>query len=325
MNIPMQCTLCTCVKAACLFISLFFFKPAIFLNQIMIQLQLQSHGSSLPFSFPESARETTLGTYIAYKTTVEAHKPKSLSDYEEADYDSAILEALPLKEITEAWPAYYISFISFWAGIPSDVLALTALHEVTALYKLITVSVAAFDQQSQQLSFTHQGQQYLYPSQGTNAISGQIEYLRSASVLEVVEAMQFEEQYGKLKEGYWSALPFIIAILCRRAGEQLPLDAVAREAFLAERAQLFHSLPLQEALNVAFFLPASRHSAANGGSPYSIQPQGESPLPQAKNTGVNMDGTSTWKALQKVVSSPCQALRKCKARWQQTFTRPSIG
>jgi hypothetical protein len=291
----------------------------------MIYLHLQSHNSNMSFSFPESARETTLGKYIAYKKEIEPGKPQSLCDYEEAAYDVQMLDALPLKEITEAWTVYYISFISFWTGIPQDALALTAVQEVAELYKLILQSVAAFEQQPGQTSFRHLGQEYYYPAHSVNAITLEEEYLRSAKVIEVIEALQFEEQYSKLKEGYWEALPYIIAILCRRDKEQLPLDGQAREAFMADRAALFDTLPLQDALNFAFFLPALKLSAAGDGSPYLTLRQKGCPLLQERNTAASTGGTYAWKALPGAAFLLRRGLRKCKALWRQMFTKPLTG
>lgn len=73
-------------------------------------------------------------------------------------------------------------------------------------------------------------------------------HMRGSTVIEFLEASQYQHHYRQLEKGRWEAMPFVVAILARPEGEEYDSDKVE------ERGKKFLRLPLDVVWNVSFFL-----------------------------------------------------------------------
>ena len=96
-------------------------------------------------------------------------------------------------------------------------------------------------------SFTFKKKKYYLPKSKVDYFGNEIE-MAEASFGEVVEAMQIQEMDKSFQENNFKVLPYQIAMLCRRKGEDY------NDQIVKERAEVFKELPMDVVWQVAFFL-----------------------------------------------------------------------
>lgn len=231
---------------------------------IVLEITKRSDDTKQEFQFEESLSEVTLKRFVDFKETVEANKPKSLSDYEEcaADKREAMVATIELKEF-DKWQDYFVEFAKYWAKIPDEFAVELREEEITFLYSHINKALVQFYFDENKKSFKHNGIEYQYPEAPLNPFYNKKEYMKGNRLIDTITAMQFDMFATQLGKSQWNVLPKIIAIICKKKGEEMPLNSVSREKWIAERSKLFDSLPLTEALNVAFFLSSRKRIYQN--------------------------------------------------------------
>lgn len=145
-------------------------------------------------------------------------------------------------------------------------------------------------------SFEIDGQTYFLPAKGFS----------KSTMGEYIERQHMILELERMERGEMEALPRMIALLCRRNEEPLPVDADDRDAFIDDRAQVMMKLEADKALQVAFFF-AKQTAISTGVFRASAQKQkrGKSSK-RAKRSSKNMGGTVSSIGLRKVAGSTVQ-------------------
>jgi hypothetical protein len=268
----------------------------------MIKFQITDNKGGQPqiLEFEESLTEVTLRRFIDFKEKVEVLKPENLAKFESLNEQERfqLLADISLEEIETKWNDYTIEFVKFWAGISDHVIARMSYEDVFHIYSIINNLFSKIQISENEEFFEFQKERYYYPQSPPNAYSGSKDYLKSNRMVDVIEAMQFELFSSAIGETKWSVLPNIIAILCKKKDEELPIKTAEREQWIAKRAKLFEQLPVNVALNAAFFLLKRKRVSESALSKYSTLPPVEAfRIPERPSFGKSMDGTpqpSKW-------------------------------
>lgn len=261
----------------------------------MIQFKVTDNKGGQPktFQFEESLAEVTLRRFIDFKEKIEANKPESLIKWESIPQEEkeSFVATLPIEEVTGKWNDYTIDFVKYWTGMTDDVISHMPIEDIHYVYRIINNYFSNINIDEKATSFDFDGNVYLFPEAPVNPYSDKKDFLKSNRMVDIVESMQFELFSSALGESKWSVLPSIIAILFKIKDEELPIKSADREAWIAKRAKLFEVLPVEKALNAAFFLLRRKNTYGNGSSQYSIQHLEAFPTQEQRNSGVSMDGT----------------------------------
>lgn len=227
----------------------------------------------LKYNCPEGLHEITLGKFIKFKETVDKAKPKTLAEYESIENETEkqkFLESVDPEEIVNAWTDYYVSFVQFFTGIEDEVAAIMEREQVSFVYKLINLSILSYQYNDNKTEFTHKGETYYFPPAPLSQISRRKEPMKGTRVIDTIEAFQYDKFSAAISKSDWGVLPIIIAILCKRKDEEMPLKTTLRENWLMTRKKIFETLPLNEALDVAFFLTGQRRISESLSPLFSI-------------------------------------------------------
>ena len=233
----------------------------------MIVFQLAGNN----YKYPECLSEITLGKFIQYEEAVAIDKPESLQNLEsikDEDERKKYLAELSDQSITQDWLLFFVDFICFWTDAPEEEVQRIGSHEAIWMYGLINQYISNFEFDKDKTYIDFKGDKYYYPKAPINVFSKEKEYLKGTKIIEVIEAFSFEQYAEQLSKSNYGVLPFLIAILCRKENETLPLRQDEREEFINDRAQMFRELPMDEVLNFAFFLPMQRRFSKKDSSHY---------------------------------------------------------
>lgn len=284
-------------------------------------------GEAKEFQVEESIQEITLGKFVRFQNDVAITKPASLSAYEEADESGReeLLKDIDVDQITSDWRNYFIAVVAFWTQLEEKWISALTEEEVIFVYNLINGHVFNYKPDESKDSFTLNSTGYYFPSSPISAFSKQKEYMKGTRVIDSIEAMQFEMYYKQLGPTKWSVLPHIIALLCKRQGEQLPLKQTEREEWIQERATLMEALPLSDALNLAFFLRRRNSIWIRDFALYSILQSQGLQVPEGFNFGKNTVGLRVLNKSLQVNSSWWTATLQWIARKWSSVTKPLNG
>ena len=233
----------------------------------MIVIEVSDNeGLSKKFNVPEGINEITLGEFIKFQETIHAQKPKTLVGYEAIEDETERLKFISTvteEDIVINWTEYYVKFVQYFTKLPDKFALNLEREQVSWLYKLISLSILTHTYNEEKDSFTHKGQIYFYPPAPLSPVNLKKQYLKGTRVIDVIESFQYEKFSKQLSVSQWGVLPYILAILCKKENEQLPLKTTERELWLAERKQEFETLPLSEAFDVGFFLTKQKVISEN--------------------------------------------------------------
>ncbi len=102
---------------------------------------------------------------------------------------------------------------------------------------------------------------YSVPATLLHNLTGQKQYLKTATLGEFCEASQCRRYFQNVQDGKYKQLPYLAAILCRKAGEQLPLEEDKRQSWIDERAKYFSKkMTMGQLLAIGFFLQQQKES-----------------------------------------------------------------
>ena len=238
---------------------------------LILEVTKASTGERTEFTLEENLSEITLGRFVQFKNKIDFKKPESLQQFEEADEAQRLelMKKMDQSLFVNEWRDFMLDVARFWTQLPEDYLAELTEEEVIFVYHLINRHVFTFQYDENKTGFQLDGETYHYPPAAINPFSTQRDYMKGTRVIDSIEAMQFEMYYRQLGESRWAVLPHVAAILCKKEGEQLPLKSSEREQWIADRAKLFEQLPMDEALNIAFFLITQNRISSNVSKLYS--------------------------------------------------------
>ena len=112
-----------------------------------------------------------------------------------------------------------------------------SVKNIEELFGNCSRSVSRFDIDENFSEFEFKGKRYVLPER----------FMEKSTVIEYMEASQFQAYYSQMKEGMWGALPFVIAVLAREEGEAYNDEEVML------RGEMFKELDLNTAMNISFF------------------------------------------------------------------------
>ena len=218
-------------------------------------------GMATEVAMPAALSEIPLGKFVKYMETVELSKPDTMTTMQSLKTDKEVQDYVSklTQEDLLAWQQYRIKTVQYWTGISDQMMAGMPVDDVILMAKMFEVMITDINVDAGARSFKLNGEEYLYPPAMTNGYTDTKEYMRGSRVIDLIEALQFDSYSEQLGKSKWPALLSIIAILCKKKDEDLPLDSAERSRWISQRAKIMEDLPTSEALNVAFFLLRQKH------------------------------------------------------------------
>lgn len=166
----------------------------------------------------------------------------------------ASAQVADLKILSRVILPYMAKVVSFFTELDYGVILgqkgpAMDYHQLEAIYWTIQRALE-WDQTEYKYkeSFDFEGQEYVLPGQ----------FMEKGTTIELMEASQFQESMGKLKEGNYYALLDVVSVLLKRVGE-----IYSDEVYERNRID-FKRLPMSTVMDVVFFL--NNRSSALGQS-----------------------------------------------------------
>jgi len=202
------------------------------------------------YECPMSAEGVVLEQWIELMDVQKNEMPESLQailDEEDAGKKKELVDKITEVEYSHRHIPYMAKIVSIMCGMDYDkvVGGQIKMHpkDIEMLYGNCLKTFDNFKVDEEFDGFEFKGVRYEMPK----------EHMEGSTVIEFMEASQLQEHHSKLAAGVWGALPFVIAVLAKPAGE------VYDEANTLIRGEQFKQLDLGTALNVSFFLIRQKH------------------------------------------------------------------
>ena len=189
------------------------------------------------FTVPEEWSEITLEKYAVFIDAVnELQKKLKEDDNEDIGFYQIVLE----------YREHFNKLFQTFTGIEPSIIDRIKADNIYTTYMYIMNFLKEPDYNKID-SFTFKRKKYYLPKSKVDYFGNEIE-MAEASFGEVVEAMQVQEMDKSFQENNFKVLPYQIAMLCRRKGEDY------NDQIIKERAEVFKELPMDVVWQVAFFL-----------------------------------------------------------------------
>ena len=189
------------------------------------------------FTVPEEWSEITLEKYAVFIDAVnELQKKLKEDDNEDIGFYQIVLE----------YREYFNKLFQTFTGIEPTIIDRIKADNIYTTYMYI-MNFLKEPEYNKIDSFTFKRKKYYLPKSKVDYFGNEIE-MAEASFCEVVEAMQVQEMDKSFQENNFKVLPYQIAMLCRRKGEDY------NDQIVKERAEVFKELPMDVVWQVAFFL-----------------------------------------------------------------------
>jgi hypothetical protein len=234
----------------------------------MLVFKLTNGEKEFRYKIPENAHEITCGQVVDFQQKIETKKPESLKKYEalESDDRAGYLAELPEGEIERKWTSFYMRELMFWCKIPADIIGHVPVKsdDGNDLGGLRAILSQAFIPSGVDLKgqFKYKGDTYYLPPAPVNLIDpNRVDYLRGATLGEFATATELYKAYTSMLSGSCLALLNVIAVLCRKKGEQLPSLPDEQNEFIQKRVEHFKGLDFNTAMNVGFFLSCPQNTS----------------------------------------------------------------
>ena len=189
------------------------------------------------FTVPEEWSEITLEKYAVFIDAVnELQKKLKEDDNEDIGFYQIVLE----------YREHFNKLFQTFTGIEPSIIDRIKADNIYTTYMYIMNFLKEPDYNKID-SFTFKKNKYYLPKSKVDYFGNEIE-MAEASFGEVVEAMQVQEMDKSFQENNFKVLPYQIAMLCRRKGEDY------NDQIIKERAEVFKELTMDIVWQVAFFL-----------------------------------------------------------------------
>lgn len=214
----------------------------------MSKVSFRIPGDSSVYWCPVSAESVVLGKFVEAWKYQKEKMPESMRKLVKVRGEDE--RRLALKEIDDVEYShkhvpYMAGFVSLMCGISVDKIINghagfkgMAVNDLEILFGNCSRSVSVFNIDEDFKSFEFEGVEYLLPEK----------FMEKSTVIEYMEAAQYQAYYSKLEGGMWEALSFVIAIICRPEGVKYD------EGQVLINGEAFKNLSLEVAMNVSFFL-----------------------------------------------------------------------
>ena len=189
------------------------------------------------FTVPEEWSEITLEKYAVFIDAVnELQKKLKEDDNEDIGFYQIVLE----------YREHFNKLFQTFTGIEPSIIDRIKADNIYTTYMYI-MNFLKEPEYNKIDSFTFKRKKYYLPKSKVDYFGNEIE-MAEASFGEVVEAMQIQEMDKSFQENNFKVLPYQIAMLCRRKGEDY------NDQIVKERAEVFKELTMDVVWQVAFFL-----------------------------------------------------------------------
>ena len=212
-------------------------------------------------SIPRNADQVKLSQFIDITASMEEHKEfyDSLSDTptKQEQLQTLIYHAQEVAAFCDSDNIFGEHILR--AG--NELNVELTLEVTSQLRNAIWAAISTYKPEFTELhTFTHNNEKYTCKRRWANIVTQQIEYdqlttLEGIEALEVLRILDTKEGKddptgGKRQMSYKR----LLAILCRKEGEQLPTNKSKLERFLAQRIVEFKDISYPTAMNVYFWL-----------------------------------------------------------------------
>lgn len=200
------------------------------------------------YQFPTSLSQITLGNRVEFNSLYGVEINQRLKELENMDADDADLERVEIY-----LDSAYKSF-SFFSGIPLDEAKNIPTNQVLNVYENCMKGLL---EQQEDIDLM---QQILWNDEFWHLESPELNYNSDINFNQFITSKQIVKSMSDLGKGYWDSLPMLCAVFLKKKEE------VFDEAWLdpnSDRAKMMLELPLDIALQVAFFLRSSMSLSLN--------------------------------------------------------------
>lgn len=191
----------------------------------------------------------SLKHFIIYMEEIDPEQPELLQELLDRQYDKQehFWKLASVQEQALVLP-FIIKKLAHFSSVPIDVLEQCNKNHVFQLYWMLESGLSKFDYNKKFHQFTLQRQVFYLPKK----------HMSDATVIEFIDAAQFQKQVEGLEAGQWECLPRVMCILCKKKGEKYAdhnkfFDKKAGRGLTREELFL-NFCTMDIALNVVFFL-----------------------------------------------------------------------
>jgi len=186
----------------------------------MINIKIAGQSYGLP-----SLREITLSRFVEFLTFLDLEQPAFMRNQE-------------LKHNAGSEMLFFAKELRFWTGCNLKILRRCAGSELYSIWAMQQEQLRQTEDKSYNC-FSINSQLYFLPKR----------LMQLSTIEDYAEANEYEKQFSELKDGVYSSLPFIAAVLCRKENEGFDdYDVEERAAIFAEE------LTAYDLFQVGFFL-----------------------------------------------------------------------
>lgn len=207
------------------------------------------------YELPGGWQDITLRQFLVYQNDIAPNMPNCLEEamlkQQKGEYRQRLGDILTRAEKAESL-MYFAAVVAHFTSIELPILTgegdLTYYiepHNVIRLYEHIerilsrpTYTGEEEETKEGRYKFKLRGQTFFLPKR----------HMTESTVLEFIEAAQYQKVVEDLKNGVWESLPKVMAILCRRKDEPY------HSKLVEQRAAWFLDCNMQDCLNTVFFL-----------------------------------------------------------------------
>jgi len=219
------------------------------------------------YEYPDGWQDVTVQTYLDYLVQVEAKTPAALRELWAANDKerTKILQGITKQQYALEFVPFFVRYVCFWCEMSTNTAQSMNLDTLEAMYRQIETNLARslekVDKSTNVIEFAEE--LWYLPAQ----------FMQGSTVIEFMEAAQFEHVADKIIGGQMTALPDIMCVLLRKKGEAYHQD-------LMKRRGLFLTMTMDNAFVVAFFLLQLSAKYAANFQAYTIASQMHSLIKQ---------------------------------------------
>lgn len=203
----------------------------------MIQLTI----NNVQYDLWQSWNDIQLSHFVSYMKDIQPTEPELLNElitrqHQENKYFFEIATDVENAKILP----FIVSKLAHFSNIPKEVLYETKLEHVFRLYLMLESGLSKFSYNEKFTNFKHENQVFYLPKK----------HMQDATVIEFIDAAQFQKQVEGLNAGQWECLPRVMCILCKKKKEKY----IDHNRLWPARETMFGRVTMDKALQVIFFL-----------------------------------------------------------------------
>ena len=191
-------------------------------------------------STPDDWSELTLGTYIKFFDIIEDLNVKLQEEVDEIEGDIGRMN------IVIRYPNHFKKIVRLLTGIEEKVVDSLSFESMVSFWTVATIFLTV-PKRKKLTRFNFEGEWFYLPKSSKDLLNNEAP-MAEATFGDTIEALQIESLNKKLIQNKLSALPYQIAILCKKKREKYDADKVRI------RAKKFKNLTMDVVWDISFFL-----------------------------------------------------------------------